>query len=919
MAEGQDDLRRIRELGDELVLAARSNLDSAQALLEQMDALASRWGRAAFRAFATRARGNMLQVHGDLVGASANYQTAMELFGESNERVEVARTASSLVGVLASLGEFRQAMRLAEQARAIFEDEHLELRAARLDVNVGNLHHRLGHLEEALGCYERAASVLEKSEDSEAAAGVFINRSIALMLLYRFNEALEGFNQARAYCESHDLVALSTQSQYNRSYLLYLTGDSLAALKGMRVAESEFSSRGDLFHVAQCCLDRAEILMELNVPDVAEEVCMRAHEIFASLKLGGDGARSLLLLGRCALRLSRVNEAADRFTKARMLFEKEQNAIWTHVADLELAAALLAQGQLQESSDLARRASEVFQKEGHLPLEIVARLLNARIAIEGRDSIRASELVLGCERTLENPPAWLLYQIEYLRGRIHELQGDVVEAFNAFERAANSLDFLRSHILIDDITVRFLEDKADLYERLVKLAPDAETAFAFAERGKGWVLSESVHRAHQTGVERHVPDSVRQARESLRSDYIRLFKKAELNPDQLLEDIRGKERHLRQELLDHDIRRSASTLEHKTSGGTLPHMSPDEVLLEFYLTPGDAFVLVLRKGSVKRIRLDASIDELEREVIFLRYQLGSFSLSPERAALNYHLRRLYDLLIAPVESMLSARVVIIPHRFLHDLPFHALMAPWGYFVDRHVISYAPSAAVYAAASSRTAAAECRSLILAVDASALQSIRRELDSVARHLPNPTILHGSDIEGIRPALASASIIHIASHGIFRSEESASSLLMIGSDALTPGDLAGLELQAELVTMSACSTARSRISAADELQGFVRAFLMLQVPSLVASLWDVNDEATASLMGRFYEGFAASPDIAENLRRAMLGMKEVFDHPFYWAGFVLIGRTRLGQSWKYFQKSKRENRNGCTNLPVTGTDKT
>lgn len=916
--EGPEELRRMRELGEELVLVARSDVASAQDLLEQMDLLAANRAGQIFEAFVIRARGNLLQVQGKLVEAASSYRAAVVLFAESNDRVELARTASSLVGVLAALGEFEEAMRLAEKARSIFEEENLAVRAARLDVNVGNLHHRLGRLDDALRCYERAASVLVKSEDAEAVAGVLINRSIALMLLYRFNEALDGFNEARAYCESHGLPSLSTQSEYNRAYLLYLTGDSLAALKGMQAAESEFSSRGDLFHVAQCCLDRAEILMELNVADVAEEVCVRADEIFSSLKLDGDRARSLLLLGRCALRMGGLSEAADRFLHARRLFEKEQNRIWAHVADLEQATALLAEDRLRESWDLAWQALEVFHEEGHLPFEIVGRLACARIAVESRDGSKALELVQSCEEVIENPPAWLQYQVEYLRGRIQELEDDTAEALRAFERAAESLELLRDHIRIDEITVRFLENRADLYQRLVRLAPDAETAFAYAERGKGHVLSASMRRENRARSARNVSERVRQARENLQSGYIRLFKKDEVHPDQLLKDIREKELHLRRELLDADIRQATSVLAVGTPKPTMPHISTDEVLLEYFLTESASFVFVVRNGSVERIRLRTTTSDLEEEIIFLRFQLASFSWSRERTALNHHLRRLYDLLIAPVESMLAFRVVIVPHRCLHNLPFHALMAPWGYFTERHVISYAPSAAAYETASSRAATTECTSLILAVDVSGLPAIRRELDAVARHLPNASILRGGDIGEIRTALASAGIVHIASHGIFRSEGPARSLLMLGPDTLTPDDLEGLNLNAELVTISACSTARSRISAADELQGFVRAFLALRVPSLVASLWDVSDEATASLMGRFYEGFAATPDIAENLRQAMLSMKTVFDHPFYWAGFVLIGKTQLGQAWNYFRENIKENRTGCTNMPLIETDK-
>src|SRR5262249_33327755 len=154
-----------------------------------------------------------------------------------------------------------EALRFAGEARETFQRANLHVRAARVDVNVGNLYHRLNRLEEALDCYERAAVCLETSDDREATAGVLINRSVVLMLLYRFDDALQGFQRAHAYCEEHGLRVLATQTDYNRAYLLFLVGDYAQAFKLMQQAETGFQTIGDEAHVARCRLDRAEILL----------------------------------------------------------------------------------------------------------------------------------------------------------------------------------------------------------------------------------------------------------------------------------------------------------------------------------------------------------------------------------------------------------------------------------------------------------------------------------------------------------------------------------------------------------------------------------------------------------------------------------------------------------------------------------
>ena len=86
-------------------------------------------------------------------------------------------------------------------------------------------------MADALACYDGVVGKLEESSDPESAAIVAINRSVALMLLYRFDEAMEGFQRAHYYCESNGLRLAATQSEYNRAYLLYLLGDCTAALR----------------------------------------------------------------------------------------------------------------------------------------------------------------------------------------------------------------------------------------------------------------------------------------------------------------------------------------------------------------------------------------------------------------------------------------------------------------------------------------------------------------------------------------------------------------------------------------------------------------------------------------------------------------------------------------------------------------
>jgi CHAT domain-containing protein len=99
--------------------------------------------------------------------------------------------------------------------------------------------------------------------------------------------------------------------------------------------------------------------------------------------------------------------------------------------------------------------------------------------------------------------------------------------------------------------------------------------------------------------------------------------------------------------------------------------------------------------------------------------------------------------------------------------------------------------------------------------------------------------------------------------------------------------MKLNAELVVLSACDTGRGTITG-DGVIGLSRSLITAGVPSVIVSLWSVNDNSTAFLMSEFYRHLQQNPDKALALRQAMLATKQKYNHPFDWAAFTLIGEV-------------------------------
>ncbi len=297
-------------------------------------------------------------------------------------------------------------------------------------------------------------------------------------------------------------------------------------------------------------------------------------------------------------------------------------------------------------------------------------------------------------------------------------------------------------------------------------------------------------------------------------------------------------------------------------------------------------------------------------------------------------RTLYTQLVAPIARWLppGGRLTIIPHGSLFRLSFAALLDDRGtYLVERYAIHYAPGGAVLRLAERRTSEASSRQgrYLLVADPSPLPVLpderplpelpgaRAEVASIAQTVgpARCTVFTGDAAEEglVAAQLPRASVIHLATHAIVGDRDTLSSFIALGrrtGDAreplhdgrLTASEVYDVPLSADLVVLSACRSARGRVSS-DGIAGLTRAFISAGAPTVVAALWDVADVLPARLMPRFYEQYARGVAKDEALRRAQLavlsdlrrgrlttpgpnGPVKLPDDPAYWAGFVVVG---------------------------------
>jgi CHAT domain-containing protein len=152
-------------------------------------------------------------------------------------------------------------------------------------------------------------------------------------------------------------------------------------------------------------------------------------------------------------------------------------------------------------------------------------------------------------------------------------------------------------------------------------------------------------------------------------------------------------------------------------------------------------------------------------------------------------------------------------------------------------------------------------------------------------------------LRGDLRGYSVLHLAAHGFVdrnSPRRTGLALSFTGEEDgyLTIEDVLELDLDADLVVLSGCETARGEVRSGEGIESMARAFLHAGARGVVASLWQLDDRAAADTMERFYEGWQrGGAPIGRSLREAKLELRRAADtvHPFYWAPFVYVGFPR------------------------------
>lgn len=351
------------------------------------------------------------------------------------------------------------------------------------------------------------------------------------------------------------------------------------------------------------------------------------------------------------------------------------------------------------------------------------------------------------------------------------------------------------------------------------------------------------------------------------------------------------------------------------------NMPDSSLLIEYFWGEENLYLFGIEKeGFTVEILADA--EALRQKVAEFRLLLSDHQayLKAPQANFERFVQLAAELYFALIDNMLDGKsigeLILIPSGTLSELPFEALLSRkvksadtmgfqnLPYLFRDFEIRYAASASLLFGKTLRQASqAKTQWIGFAPDYAnmntayaALPYSMDELASGQRYFKGKNLRAQQASESNFYTYApQANILHLATHAIVDHEQAALSHFVLTADSATDGrlhtyELYGLRLSAELAILSACNTGTGSYVAGEGLMSLGRAFQYAGCPSLLTSMWTVDDRSTADLMGYFYQHLQAGESRTQAMRSARLDYLQAADptsvHPFFWSGFVLIG---------------------------------
>lgn len=799
--------------------------------------------------------GKQLYQSGQYHQAIANWQQASDIYAKQGDRLNQSVVLSNLALAHQQLGQWKESQRAIAMSLEILQSanpQQPKLLAQVLNIQ-GNIQLAQGNAEAALITWQQATDTYGQVGDQNGALRSTINQSQAMRSLGLYAKAQNILQQVQIELKSLPESKLKAAILLNLGNTLQLNGDFAKAQVLLQEGLAIAKKLNDRAIVADTLLSLGNVSHSLQQNDEAIAYYQQAA-IAATYPI--QKVQSQLNQLHLQTEIKQIEVSPLLLTEIQTQLSNlspSRASVYAKVNFVQILAKLNPiSSDLQASVQILASAAQDAKNMGDPRAESYAIGYLGELYEQNQQPLEAQNLT---EKALllaqTNNAADIAYRWQWQLGRILKARGRNTQAIAAYSEAVNTLAAIRGDLVSsrNDLQFSFRDSVEPVYRQLVALLLTPEN---------GTQVSATNLKAARTVI-----DSLQVA------ELDNFFKEACLT---------GKVTQI------DEIDPQAAVI--------YPIILPDRLDV----------IISLPNRSVLHHSTKITQDKLEEFLSELRRSLRRTSLETDIQEIS---QKIYQILIGKeIEAQLAANKIktlaFVLDGSLRNLPMAVLYDGEKYLMEKYNLAIAPSLQLLDPRPLKLQKLEVFVGGISKETqnfNALPNVEREMQQISAVVSTePPLLNEAFIsESIQEKIREIpfKVMHLATHGEFSSDVN-KTFILTWNNRLGVKDLGEL-LQSkdqdsknpiELLVLSACKTARGDNRAALGLAGIA---VRSGARSTIASLWSVEDSATATFMEVFYQELATSGITkADALRKAQISLfkKPQFTHPFYWAPFVLVG---------------------------------
>ncbi|MDP8240985.1 MAG: CHAT domain-containing tetratricopeptide repeat protein [Candidatus Hatepunaea meridiana] len=832
--------------------------------------------------------------------ALKQYQDALEIYEELSDPSSIAIVLNNIGNVYRACSDYQKAMEFYERSLSISKKNEDLINECMCLINIGNYHNERSDYQFALEFYKKSLKIAKKLENPKFEAG-------NLAGIGKIHEDQSNHIVALEFYKNSLVIYRGINDRLNEAKLLSNIGLVYLALsdfsRAIEFHENSLNISREIGDKENKAANLGNIgLAYYMLSDYQKSLQYHKNSMKTSRDIGNKRGETISLsnIGNVYSDLSNYKQSVKYHKKSLELSKQSGDQRGEAISYLNIGFSYMnllnfSQAFINYEKCLGLSRMLGDRSSESITLSYMGELnTKQKKYIEAEKNIRMGlKIALDLKTEREMLTAYRAHANCYFDQKLYDKE------IEYRKKSIDTVEQVLSKLKLDShkrsYTDGVYKDYEDIIVALLRLDKNKE-AYNYVERSRARAYLDLL-AGNQVRISKGKNQELFQKLRELMNLETQVDSKKGSESSDSLEEKRDKMRGMVTELTK-EIKNQDPDLASMISVDPLnlnevqELLKEDQTLLEYYITEEKLLIWVVTRNKFDVVQVPKHAKQIEEMVSNLNTEIkGGYSSKTSK--------ELYKLLIESIEDKITGRnLIIVSHGFLHYLPFYALEDKNGEYLIKkdYIIRYIPSASTIKYLIDNRQNNGNTLLALGAPETNMHPLpyaETEVKEISKLFPpdKQKVLIGKNATKTKFIYLAESFdfIHLACHSVLDSGTPLYSSMILADDEnvkgrLTVFDLFNMNIKADVV-LSGCRTARGHQTRGDELVGLSRAFIFAGSPSLIASLWMVNDEKTAFLMKQYYKHLSVYSK-AEAIKKAQLKTLKRYKDRFYWAPFILIG---------------------------------